>query len=158
IALDKLRHYPNAQLSKVANDVIDALRGPMIQQKDKVIAQLLPAAEKGGDAARGKTLFMGTCAVCHKFNGEGANLAPDLTGMGAHSRAELLVDIVDPNREVDPSFAAFDFTMKNGDVFQGIISRENAQTVLVRDAAGEHELTKADIATRRELGRSLMPE
>ncbi len=158
IALDKLRHYPNAQLSKLANEAIDAVRGPMIQQKDEVIAQLLPVAEKGGDAGRGKTLFIGTCAVCHKFNGEGANLAPDLTGMGAHSRAELLVDIVDPNREVDPSFAAFDFTMKNGDVFQGIISRENAQTVLVRDAAGEHELAKADIATRRELGRSLMPE
>ncbi|HEY2341867.1 MAG TPA: ThuA domain-containing protein, partial [Chthoniobacteraceae bacterium] len=158
IALDKLRHYPNGPVAKLASQTIDAIRGPLIAEKDKVIAGLLPVAEKGGDPAKGKQLFLSTCAVCHKFNGEGANLAPDLTGMGAHSRAELLVDIVDPNREVDPSFAAFDFTMKNGDVFQGIISRENAQTVLVRDAAGEHELNKADIASRRELGRSLMPE
>jgi len=158
IALDKLRHYPDPRLAELASQTIDAIRGPMIQQKDQLISQLLPKVEEGGDAAKGKEQFMGTCAVCHKINGQGANLAPDLTGIGAHPRAELLVDIVDPNREVDPSFAAFDFTMKNGDVFQGIISRENAQNVLVRDAAGDHELNKADIASRKELGRSLMPE
>ncbi len=158
IALDKLRHYPDARIAEQASAAIDAIRGPSIQQKDQLIAQLLPNVEEGGDPVKGKELFMGTCAVCHKINGQGANLAPDLTGIGAHPRAELLVDIVDPNREVDPSFAAFDFTMKNGDVFQGIISRENAETILVRDAAGDHELNKTDIASRRELGRSLMPE
>jgi putative heme-binding domain-containing protein len=85
-------------------------------------------------------------------------VAPDLTGMGAHPRAELLVDIVDPNREIDPSFIAFDFETKKGEIFQGIIARENAKTVLVRDAAGEHELAKSELTGRRELGRSLMPE
>ena len=158
IAMDKLRHYPNPALAKLATQALDALRGPVTQQKDQLIAGLLPVVENGGDPAKGKGLFFATCAVCHHFNGEGANLAPDLTGMGAHPRAELLTDIVDPNREVDPSFIAWDFQMKNGETFQGIISRENARTVLVRDAAGEHLLEKSNITGRHELGRSLMPE
>jgi putative heme-binding domain-containing protein len=114
--------------------------------------------EEGGDVAKGKVLFTGTCAVCHRLNGEGANLAPELTGMGAHPRAELLTHIVDPNREVDPTFIAYDFQMKNGDTFQGIVVSENPRNVVMRDAAGEHTLKIADLAERRDVGRSLMPE
>src|SRR3546814_12047548 len=49
------------------------------------------------------TLFRSTqnCANCHKFKGEGRDVAPDLTGMGAHGAHDLLVHIVDPNRVVD---------------------------------------------------------
>ncbi len=78
--------------------------------------------------------------------------------MGAHPRAELLTHIVDPNREVDPTFIAFDFLMKNGDAFQGVVVSENPKNIVVRDAAGEHTLKKDEIASRHEVGRSLMPE
>ncbi len=158
IGLDKLRHYPDPAIASAASQTIASILGPLIQQKDEVIAKMLPIVQGGGDIAKGKLLFDGTCAICHKLNGHGGTLAPDLTGIGAHPRLELLVDIVDPNREVDPSFAAFDFTMKNGDLAQGIISRENAESILVRDAGGDHELKKREIARRSEVGRSLMPE
>ena len=149
IALDKLRHHPDREMAALANETIDQIRGPMTQKKDQVIAALLPAVDRGGDAAKGKALFNTVCTACHHFNGVGTNLAPDLTGMGAHPRAELLTDIIDPNREVDPTFAAYDFQTKRGEAFQGIIVSENAKTVRVRDAAGEHELAKGDLASRR---------
>lgn len=158
VVVDKLRHYPDANIAQTAAEVIDTLRGPELQKKDELIAKLLPAVEKGGDPVKGKQLFMATCAACHRFNDDGASVAPDLTGMGVHPRIELLVDIIDPNREVDPTYAAFDFTMKNGDVFQGVIVSENPMTVLLRDATGSHELAKSEIVSRRDLGRSLMPE
>lgn len=158
IALDKLRNHPDRETAKLASATIDRLRGPMLQQKDQVIAQLLSVVEQGGDLAKGQQYFNASCAVCHRFNGVGSNLAPELTGMGAHPRAELLTHIVDPNREVDPSFAAYNFETKKGEIFQGIIVRENAKAVIVRDAAGEHELAKEDLASRHEVGRSLMPE
>ena len=158
IGLDKLRHYADPEVARRASEIIDELRGPVTEKKDELIASLLPVVEQGGDPVKGKALFTTTCAVCHKFNKEGANLAPDLSGMGAHPRAELLTHIVDPNREVDPSFAAFDFQTKRGVMFMGIIASENAKSVHVRDAAGEHDLLKADLASRHELGRSLMPE
>lgn len=158
LAMDKLRHYPDAATAALATKALDALRGPVTQQKDQLIAGLLPKVETGGDAAKGHTLFTGTCAVCHRLNNEGAALAPELTGMGAHPRAELLTHILDPNREVDPSFIAYDFVMKNGERFQGIVASENQRALVVRDAAGEHTLRKTDLQERRDIGRSLMPE
>ena len=41
------------------------------------------------------------------YPGAGADIGPGLTGMGSHGPAELLTAIVDPNREVDPSFVAW---------------------------------------------------
>ncbi|HEV7406689.1 MAG TPA: c-type cytochrome, partial [Chthoniobacteraceae bacterium] len=158
IGLDKLRHYADPEVARRAAETIDYIRGPVTEKKDELIASLLPVIEQTGDVAKGKALFTTTCAVCHKFNKEGSNLAPDLSGMGAHPRAELLTHIVDPNREVDPTFAAFAFQTKRGVMYQGIIASENTKSVHVRDATGEHDLLKADLASRQELGRSLMPE
>jgi putative heme-binding domain-containing protein len=158
LGLDKLRHYADPETARRASETIDQIRGPLTQKKDELIASLLPVVEQAGDPVKGKALFTTTCAVCHKFNKEGSNLAPDLSGMGAHPRGELLTHIVDPNREVDPTFAAFAFQTKRGVLYQGIITTENAKSVHIRDATGEHDLVKADLASRQELGRSLMPE
>ena len=40
--------------------------------KPEVIAQ--------ADASKGRLVYSGLCAVCHKLYGEGAAIAPDLTG------------------------------------------------------------------------------
>lgn len=158
LELDKLRNYADVEIARHASEVIDQVRGPVTKKKDELIASLLPIVEQEGNAEKGKALFTTACAICHKFNKEGSTLAPDLSGMGAHPRGELLTHIVDPNREVDPTFAAFAFQTKRGVLHQGIITTENAKSVHVRDAAGEHDLLKADLASRQELGRSLMPE
>ncbi|MHA3772231.1 PVC-type heme-binding CxxCH protein [Verrucomicrobiota bacterium sgz303538] len=158
ITLDRIRNYPDKAIAKEALAAIEAIRGPQTAQKDQIIAQLLSQVEQGGDPAKGKLMFTASCAVCHRFNGEGANLAPELTGMGSHPRAELLTHIVDPNREVDPSFAAWTIETKDGNTFVGIVTRENAQSVTLRDTAAEREIAKADIKTRTAVERSLMPE
>ena len=43
---------------------------------------------------------------------EGKDIAPDLTGMGAHGPADLIVHILDPNRLVEPNFVAFSIETK----------------------------------------------
>ncbi|MDQ3624521.1 MAG: c-type cytochrome, partial [Verrucomicrobiota bacterium] len=158
IGLDRLRNHPDKKVAKEALGVIEAIRGPQIAEKNKVIAQLLPQIEAGGDVIKGKALYTAACAICHKFNNEGSTLAPDLTGMGAHPRAELLTHIVDPNREVEPTFAAWMVELKDGNAYVGIITRENAQSVTVRDQAAEREVKKSDIKTQAPMNRSLMPE
>lgn len=158
LTIDRLRNHPDRQLGKFARTVIDQIRGPVLAQKNQVISQLLAQVESGGDVAKGAATFQAACAVCHKFGTVGVHLAPDLSGMGAHPRAELLTAIIDPNREVDPSFAAWSITTKKGDAYVGIVTRENAQAVTLRDQAAEREIPRADIKEKVELGRSLMPE
>jgi putative heme-binding domain-containing protein len=156
--LARLRTHPDPSVSKNANAVLDELLGPAMKAKNEVIAKFTPIVEQPGNAENGKALFTAACATCHKLGDLGADIAPVLTGMGAHGPAELLVHIVDPNREVDPSFVAWNIETKDGNLHAGIIARENPTSLLMKSLAGQEEIKVADIKTRVNTGRSLMPE
>jgi uncharacterized protein len=154
----RLRTHPNRQVAVQAAALLDAL-SPAAKAKGDVIAALLPEVEKPGDGAKGRALFAGTCASCHKLGDLGKiEVGPPLSGMGTHGRAELLGHIVDPNREVDPSFWQWNVTTKKGETLAGVIASENAATLTLRSPAGDVELKKEDIATRENTRRSIMPE
>jgi putative membrane-bound dehydrogenase-like protein len=153
----RLRTHPNREVAQQASTLLDALT-PQARQRAEVVAALTPEVEKPGDAAKGKTLFTAACASCHKLGDVGKDVGPPLTGMGAHGRTELLGHIVDPNREVDPSFWQWNVTTKKGETLVGIIASENASSVTLRSPAGDVEIKKDDIATRENTRRSLMPE
>src|ERR1044071_7896708 len=78
--------------------------------------------------------------------------------MGAHGPAGLLGHILDPNREVEPSYLGVNIETKDGEVYDGIVARENANSVTLRNAAGEKQIPVAQIKSRQTRGRSLMPE
>src|SRR5207244_3313919 len=54
---------------------------PTSEEKEKQIANIrLLLAKSKGDLAKGREVFTLVCAVCHKLNGQGASIGPDLTG------------------------------------------------------------------------------
>ena len=156
--IHRLRVHPDPAVSKRANDLMDKLRGPEAKAKDALIAKFTPEVAKPGNAAKGKELFTMNCATCHLLGSLGNNVGPNLTGMGAHGPAELLGQILDPNKEVDIAYVAFSIETKDGELTDGIIVRENQAVVVLKNAAGEKEIKKSDIKSRRNTGRSLMPE
>jgi putative membrane-bound dehydrogenase-like protein len=156
--LARLRTHPSRQIAQQAADLLAALT-PQARQRAEVVAALLPEVEKPGDAERGKVLFTAACASCHRLGNLGkSEVGPPLTGMGAHGRGELLAHIVDPNREVDPSYWQWNVTTKRGETLVGVIASENAAGLTLRSAAGDVEIRKEDIAVRENTRRSLMPE
>ena len=152
----RLRTHPNKQVATRANKMLEKL-SPTTVAKNQLIAQLAPEVEKPGDAAKGKVAFA-LCSTCHKLGDLGQAAGPPLDGMGAHGPAELLVHIVDPNREVDPSFWAQNIVTKRGEAIVGVITSENASTITLATQLGMKEVAKTDIATRENTRRSLMPE
>ncbi len=154
----RLRTHGDSAVARRANTVIDELRGPEVKEKNELIAKFTPEVEKPGNAAKGKAAFTLNCAVCHKFNGEGKEVGPELTGMGAHGPAELLVSVLDPNREVDPSFIAWSLETKDGESIDGVIASENKSVITILNNSGEFAVKTADIKNRRNTGRSQMPE
>ncbi len=154
----RLRTHADRAVAKRANEVIDELRGPELKEKNALIAKLAPDVEKPGNVENGHKAFVQNCAVCHTFNGEGKQLAPDLSGMGVHGAHELLVHILDPNRMVEENYMATSIETKDGETYDGIISRENRTSIVLRNAVGDTEIKTADIKSRRVTGRSLMPE
>ncbi len=156
--LHRLRTHGDTALAKRAEAVIEGLRGPEAKEKDALIARLTPVVTRPGDVAKGRELYAANCAGCHVYKGEGRNLAPDLTGMGAHGPADLLIHIVDPNRVVEANFIAYGIETRSGDQYNGIIDRENASEVVLRDATTDHTLRTSEIVSKVSTGRSLMPE
>jgi uncharacterized protein len=154
----RLRAHPSRPVARQAAALLDTLT-PAGKAKSEIIAALMPEVEKPGDAEKGKALFTGTCASCHKLGALGkSEVGPPLNGMGAHGRAGLLSQIIDPNREVDPSFWQWNVTTKKGETLAGVIASENASGITLRNTNGDVEIKKEDIATRENTRLSLMPE
>ncbi|MGB8170847.1 MAG: PVC-type heme-binding CxxCH protein [Chthoniobacteraceae bacterium] len=153
----RLRSHPDKAVAKRAVAMLDELN-PTAKLKKDAIAKLQPLVEQKGDAAKGKVLFTTTCAICHKFGDFGADIGPGLTGMGAHGASELLGAIVDPNAEVDPAFTQWNIGTKDGGAFAGVIASENPTTITLKSLAGVQQVKVADIKSRTNTGRSLMPE
>jgi putative membrane-bound dehydrogenase-like protein len=158
VNLFRLRTHSDEEVAKRATKVLAELRGPEQQEKDVVIAKLRADVIKAGNVANGAKLFTQNCAGCHKFKNEGADFAPNLTGMGAHGPEDLLTHLIDPNRVVEPNFYTVSIETKDELSYDGIVLRENDAVVVVRNQTGEYEVRKNDIQSRRSNSRSLMPD
>ncbi len=154
--LARLADHPDASVKEHAAPMLKRLRGA-VEAKDAVIARLLPEVSKPGNPEAGKALFA-ACAVCHNFRGEGALIGPVLEGIGVHSPEVLLTHIVDPNREVEPSYHVWNISTTDGRTLSGFVSRETDGSLFIKSAAGETEIPRAQIASRTDTGKSLMPE
>ena len=154
----RLRTHPNRDVARRATALFDRL-SPTAKVKSEILASLTPEVEKPGDAVKGKTLFTGACSTCHRLGEVGkSEVGPPLNGMGAHGRAALLAQIIDPNREVDPSYWQWNVTTKSGDTLAGVIASENASAITLRGPNGDVEVKKEDIVSRENTRLSPMPE
>jgi hypothetical protein len=111
-----------------------------------------------GDPRNGRLVFRENCANCHAFRGEGGAVGPDLTGMGAHGAAALLPFLVDPNREVDPSYVDYVAETTDGRILTGVLVRETPTEIALRSSSGEEAVRRDELASLTSTGRSPMPE
>ena len=100
-----------------------------------------------------------SCVRCHKANGEGGEVGPELTGLiEKKDRAYILTSIVHPNAAIAAGFENLLVTLKNGNSYAGVIKSESADTLEINSPEdGLVKISKADIK-EREKGLSGMPE
>ena len=77
----------------------------------------------GRDFKNGRQMFgAGSCYACHRINGEGGAVGPDLTSVGGKFGAhDLLESIIDPGKEISDQYGASVFTLKDGSKLNGRI-------------------------------------
>jgi putative heme-binding domain-containing protein len=110
------------------------------------------------DPERGKGLFSTHCGACHRVDGEGGLVGPQLDGVGSRGLARLAEDILDPNRNVDAHFRLTALKKTDGGVVAGFVAGESGEVVSLLDAAGQtHRVLKSEIAAREVSALSLMP-
>lgn len=157
-ALFRLRTHPDKAIAKKAGGILDAILGTQTKAKDQIIEAMYPLVNKTGDAVRGRVYFVETCLKCHAYKGEGRGIAPDLTGMGIHGKHELLIRVIDPNRQVETNYISFNVRLKNGEVFNGLLGKETKELVVLRNNEGDREIRRSEIDAMVSTGLSLMPE
>lgn len=127
--------------------------------RQAVIEELSAQVLKGGDATHGKAVFTQHCSKCHRHGGEGGEVGPDLSGMAAHPREELLTHILDPSRSVEGTFVQYNAATNDGRVIQGILAAETRTTIELLDAEGKRQtVLREELDELTATRKSLMPE
>jgi putative heme-binding domain-containing protein len=121
----------------------------------KIVAYLRSVAESrrsvtvAGDAARGRTIFegKGSCSNCHRINGNGSRLGPDLSRVGQVRRAiELEQSLLEPAAEVLPANRFYRVTTREGATVTGRLLNHDTFTVQMLDSNERlRSFTKADL-------------
>lgn len=113
-----------------------------VEQAQKIVAYLRARAANAtaggvaGDAGRGKAVFegKGNCLSCHRVNGAGSRVGPDLTGIGTlRGAAELRQSLLDPNAEVAASNRFYRVVFANGSTVEGRLLSHDTFTVQLLD-------------------------
>lgn len=153
---DLLLNHPKSELRDRAKKL---LAGDVDANRAKVIADYKLALETPGDVAKGKLLFQQKCSNCHQIAGIGHVVGPNLQSVANKSLADLLIAILDPNREAQPNFATYVVETQGGKVLNGLLVGDTATSVTLRRAeAKEDVVLRSNIETIVTNGKSLMPE
>jgi putative heme-binding domain-containing protein len=152
-----LKQNPNRAVARRAERLAEINPG-LSADREEIVKQLLPLAKEKGDAARGKEVFAASCAVCHAINGQGGKVGPDLSGIAARDRSDILTEILDPNRSVEANYRLWNVTTKDGDTFSGRLEAETQTTVEILDTtAQKHVVQRKNIASMDASQLSIMP-
>jgi len=159
-------HPDSADLVEIIDSPLSLRRRrPDLKDVDgwqKYLAELKSPA----DPAAGERVFrhsqIGLCTRCHRHEGRGNVVGPDLSQVGRRDdRHWLLESILQPNLKVAPEYRARTLVLTDGRVFTGIHLRTGGggDVETLRDNNGqERKFPRAEIEMSGEVQSSLMPE
>lgn len=117
-----------------------------------------------GDASAGRKLFFETdsmsCKNCHQIRGQGTAIGPDLTSIGQkYNRSQILENILEPSKVIDPKFATVQIETDAGQVLTGILVRKDEKLTVLQDAQNRvTEIPNNEIVRIITQRQSLMPD
>ena len=119
------------------------------------------AGAGAGEASRGETIFeeKGNCTSCHRVNGKGSRVAPDLSDIGAVRSSEALRrSINDPTASMLPLNRPVRAVTRDGKVITGRRLNEDTYTVQLIDSQERLvSLIKSDLREYKISTTSTMP-
>jgi uncharacterized repeat protein (TIGR03806 family) len=156
-------HVDNEAI-QMFRDWIAALKPDQVFVRDWRMDDLLPALgqlSSGRSIESGRKAFRDTgCNQCHRIEGQGGTVGPDLSGIGRRlSPRELLESILLPSKVIADDYATTLLETSQGTVVSGRVEREDDQALVVRPPSSDRAVTiqKGDIVSRRRSDQSNMP-
>ena len=148
-------------LPGAADEIARRLEG--LPDEDQRLAALVDARRDGfgktdGSAERGREVFKKACAACHRLDGMGEKVGPELEGIGLRGLERILEDVLVPSRNVDATFRATVIETEDGRVLTGLVTEDEGATVVIVDAEGKPtRIAAEEIVARGRSALSPMP-
>jgi putative heme-binding domain-containing protein len=137
----------------------DSLANRSTGVSEQVLAEYLEALTGEANEGSGQAVFVRICASCHRVNAVGKAVGPDLRSLVDKSSEQILIAVLDPNREVDPKYHVVNLETNSGRILAGILESETELELKIVDAQGNaHSVMREDLESLRKQARSLMPE
>ena len=134
-------------------------------QVETIVAYLHSVATSGravtGDPERGRAIFegKGACTSCHRVNGSGSRVGPDLSDIGKLRRAvEIEQSLIAPNDEILPQNRYVRAVTREGQTITGRLLNQDLFSVQIIDSKERLvSLKRSDLRTAEILKESPMP-
>ena len=153
--LELLKSYPDPRVRARAARLFAAAQ----PRRQDVVAAYQKALQLKGDPRRGKEVFKAQCSTCHRLEGVGQQVGADLSAIRDRGLDAVLLNILDPNREVMPQFLSYVLVTTSGRVLTGMIAVETANSLTIRQPDGHEEtVLRNQVEELRSTGLSYMPE
>ena len=130
-----------------------------LSARQDVVKRYQPALTMKGDIARGKLVFKKNCSACHRLEDVGTAIGAELKGIRQRGLPAVLLNVLDPNREVKPKFLTYVLVTVAGRTITGMITAESANGITIRRTDGTTaDVQRVDIEELKSSGISFMPE
>jgi putative membrane-bound dehydrogenase-like protein len=130
--------------------------GLLLSTAAEDVAKVREMVQIKGDATRGRELYLNAtklaCVTCHRLEGVGGQVGPDLTRVwDTHSVEKLLESMTQPSKEIKEGYQAYRLDTLGGQVHTGLKITESKEEVVIREANGR------DVRVKREDVEKLAP-
>ncbi|MDZ4851994.1 MAG: PVC-type heme-binding CxxCH protein [Pirellulaceae bacterium] len=160
----RMSNHPSASIKKRFVKLLTATNTTDVQlqaviEEYRAVLQSASELEKDSVALqRGQEIFQKNCSACHRIGEVGQDVGPPLKSLHEKSPDQLLISILDPNREVDPRFQSYSILLEDGRVLLGVIREESANQIILAESGGKlTTVARNEIEQLKGLGQSLMP-
>src|SRR5207248_3174406 len=112
---DALRKHA-AKDPELAKLLTDVMKGGLLLSLDKAeVERVRKLVHSKGNAQRGKALYLNhkalACVTCHRLEGVGGSVGPDLTGLwNTLSVEKIMESIIDPSKEIKEGYQTYQVT------------------------------------------------
>ncbi|MCH7987609.1 MAG: HEAT repeat domain-containing protein, partial [Planctomycetes bacterium] len=106
-----------------------------LSPRKSVVDAYRPALTLAGSVESGKQVFEKNCMTCHKVAGRGKDVGPNLAVIQNRTREGLMIQILDPNREVLANYTQYVVVLDDGRVVSGLIASESPSSITLRGSA-----------------------
>jgi putative membrane-bound dehydrogenase-like protein len=129
------------------------------ESRQEIVTRYQPALTIEGHVAHGRAHFRKTCAACHRLEGVGNVVGADLKAIRNRGMPAILLNVLDPNREVKPQYLTYVVIADDGRSHTGMIQSESANSLVLRRPDNTNiTILRVNIEEMRSTGISFMPE